>query len=573
MRTLQYLARKYWFIDKFRVIQIILLFATVAILQVISPIYVGSFFDLIVNSSKNTDQLFLAAGTFFGIVIMQQIFTFILNITGAKIGWKATNLLRSDLIKHAFNLDFNSIYTKSGGEFVERLDSDTGLLSRFFSTTIISITINILFIFAITIYSSFTNLVFGICLFLFAVFTLIALRAVQKDTSNDWEQALNQSTTYFSRLSEFIDGASVIRSFDAKKYVNNRLDEVTKNWFSHQRKASLAAYSSENIMIGAVSLASVTLMIFGYVSYTQKSLPIGSIFTFYYYLTLLQRPLYLLHEEIKNLQKAGGAATRIHNFLTLPTPLIFGEEEFSKNTNLDIEFTDVSFSYLNAQLPALKNVSLSFKEGQITGVYGKTGCGKSTLAKLIARLFDPTTGKIFIGEIELLRIKKTELRKYILYVNQDMVTFPYSIRQNLSLFDESVSDLVILDAIKMVGLEQWFSKSPHGLDSVLTTDYQISRGENQLLNIARVLVKNPKMIIFDEITSNLDAYFENKIIQIILNLRNMGTTVIIITHRFAFLNCLENLVIIKDQKVISFHDRRLFPTLSEMQENFLLEVE
>jgi ATP-binding cassette subfamily B protein/ATP-binding cassette subfamily C protein len=245
--------------------------------------------------------------------------------------------------------------------------------------------------------------------------------------------------------------------------------------------------------------------------------------------------------------------------LDLSSALPDGKERFplvgADHGAVGVAFHNVTFGYV-ADEPVIQDLTFSVQPGKVLGILGRTGGGKTTLARLLFRLYDPQSGEVRVNGVPVQKIRLRELRRQIGMVTQDVQLFHASVRDNLTFFKRTIPDACILDAIDEVGLAAWYRTLPDGLDTVLGTDGEgLSAGEAQLLAFTRVLLSNPGLVILDEASSRLDPVTERMIEQAMEKLF-AGRTAIVIAHRLATIQRVDNILIIEDGCIIEQGDRK-----------------
>ncbi len=209
---------------------------------------------------------------------------------------------------------------------------------------------------------------------------------------------------------------------------------------------------------------------------------------------------------------------------------------------VSVEFDKVSFAY-HAGTDVLQDVSFRLESGRVLGLLGRTGSGKTSMSRLLFRLYDPDRGNVRVGDANVRDVRLADLRRRVGLVTQEVQLFQASVRQNLNLFDNSIDDRRMVDVLEELGLGLWYSSLPDGLDSELTSaGGQLSAGEAQLIAFARVLLKEPDIVILDEAWSRLDPVTERRIEQAVLRLLE-GRTAIVIAHRLATLRIVDQVMI------------------------------
>ncbi|MEZ4677829.1 MAG: ABC transporter ATP-binding protein [Caldilineaceae bacterium] len=317
----------------------------------------------------------------------------------------------------------------------------------------------------------------------------------------------------------------------------------------------------------------------------QGQVTIGALFLIVYYVSLLQEPLEKLRTEIEALQQATASIDRISALLAEPEmgggqpQLATGNATLSSDGGtggVAVTFADVDFHYA-APLPAvsapntngaadesapqstqpmvLQDISFHLPAGEVLGLLGRTGSGKTTLTRLLFQLYQPQRGEIRIGAHSLAALDLSTLRRHIGMVTQEVQLFQATLRDNLTFFDPTVNDTKIIDVIHELGLATWFAAQPQGLDTVLTGGGSgLSAGEAQLLAFVRVFLKDPQLVILDEASSRLDPATEQLLERAIDRLL-ADRTGIIIAHRLATVQRADHILILEQGRIAEFGER------------------
>jgi ABC-type multidrug transport system fused ATPase/permease subunit len=309
--------------------------------------------------------------------------------------------------------------------------------------------------------------------------------------------------------------------------------------------------------------------------FRSGSITIGTVYLISYYIGLLTMPLEQITRQLQDLQKAGASIARVQEISHIQSAIRNGSTSIAQASALEVEFAGVSFEYEDGDggremedgedapsaspdpaspAPVLSNISFPLAPGRVLGLLGRTGSGKTTLTRLLFRLYDPTAGAIRLGGVDLRAARIHDIRERVGMVTQDVQLFRASIRDNLTFFNPYISDQQILAAIEELGLWEWYQALPEGLDTLLAASGGLSAGEAQILAFARVFLKDPGLVILDEASSRLDPATERLIERAIERLL-AGRTGIIIAHRLHTVQRADEILILERGRICE-HGRR-----------------
>jgi ATP-binding cassette, subfamily B, bacterial len=257
---------------------------------------------------------------------------------------------------------------------------------------------------------------------------------------------------------------------------------------------------------------------------------------------------------VENLQNVGAATERLRELRSIEAKITDGPGAEIPPGALSIQFNQVQFAYKDGE-PVLENIDFHLEPGTVMGILGRTGSGKTTLARLVFRLYDPTRGEVRLGDIPLSQPGLRALRERVALVTQDVQLFQATVRDNITFFDRSISDQAIVAVIDQLGLSDWLAALPQGLDTKLETGGRsISAGEAQLLAFTRVFLRDPGLVILDEASSRLDPATE-QLIEHAIDKLLQNRTAIIIAHRLGTLHRTSEIMILEDGCIIEHGDR------------------
>jgi ATP-binding cassette subfamily B protein len=329
----------------------------------------------------------------------------------------------------------------------------------------------------------------------------------------------------------------------------NGLYKLQFRILGHQRKAwtmglLVGATGSSLLVVG-----NIIAIIAGFYLFTSGAITIGTAYVLVYYINLLGRPIRDLTQQTENLQNIGAVTERLAELRRIESKTKDGPGGSIPAGPLALAFNAVTFGYV-ADEPVLKDINFNLQPCQKMGLLGRTVSGKTTLARLVFRLYDPTAGSIELGGVDVRQPTLKALRQRVALVTQDVQLFQASVRDNLTFFNRSIPDDRILQVIEELELSDWFRALPKGLDTRLETGGRsLSAGEGQLLALARVFLRDPGLVILDEASSRLDPATEQRIERAIDKLLR-NRTALIIAHRLGTVQRADSIMILDAGQVV-----------------------
>lgn len=539
-------------------------------LQLVNPQFLRRFIDATTAGSTVAALLRIAA-IYIALALLNQLISAFSRYAGENVGWTATNLLRDDLAGHCLRLDMAFQKTRTPGEMIERIDGDVTTLSSFFSQFIIGVASNAVLLVGVLVLLYQVDWRVGAGLTLFAGAALWIMFVIRKVAVPHWLAVRQSNAEFYGFLGERLAGTEDIRANGGVTYVMGRFYDIVRRWYRLQRKASLAGYSMwlTNILVFALGTA-VAFALSAYL-YGRGEMTIGTAYLVFNYTELIRRPLEQIRTQMQDLQRASASITRIRGLLETKSKIedgpgadggvaaagsgSAGSVTLFPRGPLAVEFAGVSFSYEADEEPVLRDLQVRLAPGRVLGLLGRTGSGKTTLARLLFRLYDPTQGEIRLGGVPVRQARLGDLRRHVGMVTQDVQLFHASVRDNLTFFDPTVDDRRIVEVLDDLGLGEWLAGLPAGLDSELQSGSGgLSAGEGQLLAFARLFLADPGLVILDEASSRLDPATETLVERAVTKVLT-GRTGIIIAHRLGTVHRADEILILEDGRVLEHGDR------------------
>lgn len=530
-----------------------LLFGSIG-LRIFAPQIMRKFIDSAL-AGEALQTLTWTALAFISIALIQQVVAIGVTYLGETVSWTATNALRAELAEHALHLNMKFHNDHTPGELIERIDGDVTELATFFSQFALNLIANGLLLIGILIALFIEDWRAGLAFTIYSFLTIFILGKV-KDIAVPHQKARREAEAqYYGFIEEQLNGTEDIRSSGAVSFSIRELFRHQSVILGHSRKAHFKRWIIENAMGLALTSGTILAIVSGYWLFTLSLITIGTVYLFVHYIALLEEPFWAMTHEIESFQTIGACVERLTEFKALKREVKNEAGLEIKSHPLDLKFDNVTFSY-NGNDSVLSRLSLDLRAGSVLGLLGRTGSGKTTIGRLIFRLYDVNDGSIKINNVNIKDLQLDSLRKNIAIVTQDVQLFKASIRENLTFFDRTISDEKIISTLEELELGDWYKNLPNGLDTELETGSKsLSAGEAQLLAFTRVFLKNPGLVILDEASSRLDPATEQKLEHAIDKLLK-GRTAIIIAHKLDTIKRADDILILERGNVLEYGNRK-----------------
>lgn len=533
--------------QRLRVVALAALLLSSIGLQLLNPQILRSLIDT-ATSGGALETLTLAAVLYIVVALIQQGVAVAATYVGETVGWSATNALRADLAAHCLRLRLSYHNTHTPGEMIERIDGDVTALSNFFSQFVILILGNALLLAGVLVLLYREDYRVGLVLTLYAAGALFLLGRMRNYAVPAVTAERQASAEFFGFLEDRLSGLDDIRANGGGGFVMLRFYQNAR----HLYETRVRAWMRNN----AIWMSVMSIFALGYTLglglggwlFLQGAVSIGTVYLVFQYTNMLRRPLEQISQQLKEFQKAAASIGRVGQLKAVSDIVPEGRSRLAFSGPLLVEFENVAFSY--GEENVLDRIGFRLEPRQVLGVLGHTGSGKSTLTRLLFRLYDVTGGSIRLNGLDVRSLELGELRTRVGIVTQEVQLFQASIRDNLTLFDPSVSDKRILQVLDTLGLHEWYDKLPFGLGTELGPGkFGLSAGEAQLLAFARVFLREPGLVILDEASSRLDPLTERLIERAVDRLLHHRTG-IIIAHRMGTVQRADQILILEHGRIL-----------------------
>ncbi|QAY68491.1 ABC transporter ATP-binding protein [Paenibacillus protaetiae] len=539
--------KQYLFPWKKTLIALTALLLASTLLQLVSPQIIRYFIDT-AGSGATMEPLYYAAGLFIGFALLQQLVSVIATYVSENLAWLTTNRLRGDLAEHCLKLDMTFHKSNTSGSIIERVDGDVNALANFFSSFIINLAGNLLLLAGIIVLLFREHVWIGAGMLLFVLFAVFVIQWIRKFTVSAWAKWRQSNAEFYGFIGEHLEGTEDTRANGATGFVMNRFYGLLRRMLPLRRNAffGFAAMWMTTIVVFALGNA-VAFVISAYL-WHKGSISIGTVYLIFYYTELMGKPIEKIRTQIEDLQKADASLLRIRSLLAMRSKVEDGPGALLPDGALSVEFRDLSFGYDDK--PTLERLDIRLEPGEVAGLLGRTGSGKTTIARLLLRFYDPQQGGILLGGVDIRECTLHELRSKVALVTQNIEILQGTIRDNLTFYNESIADEAIMEVLEELGLSGWLASQPEGLDTRLASGGGgLSAGEAQLLAFARVFLTDPGLVILDEASSRLDPLTEHHVEKAMDKLL-AGRTCIIIAHRLATVQRADRIIILEQGEVV-----------------------
>lgn len=541
------------YLAKFVVVLFLMLFSIAY--DIISPLIVGALEEL-VSGEFELPRLFAGVAAYAGVLVFSMASTYFQAVILQRVGQRIISDLREDLFTHIESLSHEQLNEIPVGKLVTRVTNDTNAISMMFTNLLVTLTKNIFVILGILVAMLALNYELTLMVLCFVPFIVIFTVIFRKFSRRAYRKVKDATTDINTYLSENLSGIKVTQIF-------GREDEKMAEF--REKSQRLARANREQIFVFGVFrplvymlyICSILCLFYlggmGHlngVTFLGQTITGGTIVTFYMYISKFFTPIQNLAEQFNWLQSALASSEKVFSIMDIAPKMVDGPDAIELDeVKGEIEFRDVWFSYLPGEW-VLQGVSFHIDPHQTVAFVGSTGSGKSTILSLICRNYEFQKGEILIDGIDIRKIKISSLRRHFGQMLQDVFLFSGTIRSNIVLREEGISDEEILQVCRYVNADKFIDKLDHGLDEeVRERGNNFSAGQRQLLSFARTIIHKPSVMILDEATANIDTETELLIQDSLEKMRSVGT-MLIVAHRLSTIQHADNIIVLSHGKIL-----------------------
>ena len=522
-------------------------------LDLAGPILLARAIDAAVEGA-GAEQIIHLAVWFLGVAVGAQVLSATTTYLGARIGWTIANDLRVGAARHLTRLDLDYHTATNPGTLIERVDGDITAIASFFSNFAVRVVATTLLLGGIITLTFVEHPLAGWTTLGFTAIVSAVLLATRSLGVVASESERGLSARLYGFIEERLAALDDIRANGAGAQVMRRFKAIMADWFLGSRRAWMRRSIIWVTIIGSFSAGSLIALALGTRLVGQGAMTIGTAYLIFQYMAKLEAPIEEITNQMQELQKAAAGTRRLSEILATDPSVDRSGTTPLPDGALSLAFEGVDFAYDDG-IRVLSGMDLAVPAGTHLGLLGRTGGGKSTLTKLVARFHDPSAGTVRIGGVDLRMAEAGSVRRGISFITQDVQLFDGTVKQNVTFFDDTVGDDDVEEALASIGLAAWAHSLPDGIHTTLGTDgIGISSGEAQLVALARAHLRDPGLIILDEPSSRIDPATE-ALLTDALDRLTAGRTSIVIAHRLATVANVDRVAILEQGALVEFGDR------------------
>ncbi len=508
--------------------------------------------DNIMIGKNDYGMLVVICGIYLALSVFSFVFNYWLNNLLQKAAQSIIARIRKDLFSHITKLSMSFFDRMPSGSLITHVSSDTEALNQFFTQVFISLVrdgMTLIFIIALMFHLDVTLTLY--CLILLPIITLIAVsfRRYMRKTYQNSRTALSRLIAF---VAENLAGMNLTQAFHQEKEQVNRFTERNEIYLrANLREVRTNVLFNRSFeILGNLSVAFVTWL--GGMAVLGSTIEFGVLYAFITYIRQFFQPISNITQQWNTLQAATVAAGRIWNIFQTKPEIENAEDAYDVDPSKvrgRIDFNRIRFGY-EESLPIIQELDLHVRPGEMIGIVGATGAGKSSLIALLCRFYDVKQGSITIDGVDIREVPQERLHRLIGLVQQEPYLYSGSIIDNVRMFDESIPREEVIRACKFVGADALISRMRDGYDTrVSERGSGLSAGERQLISFARIIVFEPRILILDEATANLDSYTE-QLIQHALRIVSMNRTTLVIAHRLSTIMHADRIIVMHNGRIV-----------------------
>ena len=551
MRRLLHYAKPY--LPQFLLVGVVMLFSIAH--DVISPLIIGRIEEMAAGDFDML-QIYRAVAVYVAILLVSMFCTYIQAVVLQKTGQRIMSVVREDLFVKIESLSHEQLNAIPVGKLVTRVTNDTNAISMMFTNLLVNFVKNMFVIVAVFAAMLLLNYELTLMILCFVPFIVLFTVIFRKFSRRAYRKVKDRTTDINTYLSENLSGIKITQIFNREEAKMQDFREKS-NALGRAKQEQILVFGIFRPLVYMLYVSSVLCLLYlggkGYLKdqvFMGQVITSGTLVSFYMYISKFYSPIQNLAEQFNWLQSALASAEKVFTVMDLEPAIQDAADAVSlQKIRGEIEFRDVWFSYVEGEW-VLKGVSFHVMPKETVAFVGSTGSGKTTILSLICRNYEFQRGEILIDGIDIRKIKISSLRRHFGQMLQDVFLFSGTIRSNIALRAEDISEEEIIKACRYVNADRFIDRLEKGLDEeVRERGNNFSAGQRQLLSFARTIVHKPSVMILDEATANIDTETELLIQDSLEKMQNIGT-MLMVAHRLSTIQHADNIIVLSHGKII-----------------------
>ena len=523
--------------------------------DVVSPLLIGSIEEML-RLDFEMPKLLARVAIYGSVLILSMVCSYLQTIVLQKTGQKIISSLRQDVFAHIESFSHSQLHHIPVGKLVTRVTYDTESISNMFTGLLVHLVKNCFIIVAVLVAMLCVNYALTLMVLCFVPFVVLFTVIFRKFSRRAHRKVKDGTSAVNTFLSENLSGMKITQAFSREAEKLKEFSTLNEQLWSAKTK-QIFVFSIFRPLVYMLNISTVLFLLYlsgmGYIkeaNWLGQVITGGTVVTFYMYISKFFNPIQNLAEQFNRLQSAYASAEKIFTILdTVPTVTDAPDAIELEKAEGRITFEHVWFAYEGEEW-ILKDVSFDIAPGETVAFVGATGAGKTTILSLLCRNYDVQKGRILLDGIDIRSIKIASLRRHFGQMLQDVFLFSGTIRSNLLLHLDNVSEEELMEACRYVNADRFISKLPNGLDEeVRERGNNYSAGQRQLLSFARTVLHKPEVMILDEATANIDSETEELIRISLEKMMNIGT-MLIVAHRLSTVRGADRIILLSHGEIL-----------------------